>query len=97
MLKQNTKDISSDVFNKTSQFDRYQNFGGKDTNAFGSNEKRFQELNLALKKSNLPSPISYRTENREFSPEMARKKGWSLGVSRSNMNKIHIDRVQDEF
>lgn len=52
MLKQNTKDISSDVFNKTSQFDRYQNFGGKDINAFGSNERRFQELNLALKKSN---------------------------------------------
>lgn len=44
----------------------------------------------------LPSPLSYETQPRTFSPEVSRSKGWSVGLGRDVMQKIHIDRLNDE-
>ena len=44
----------------------------------------------------LPSSNSYQTQPKTFSPEVAKAKGWSLGLGRTQMNKIHIDKLDDE-
>ncbi len=94
-LKQNTQNISHDVFNKTSDFDKTKNFVNKNTFAFGSHEKRFNEYNSSVKNGVLPSPTSYKTQPRTFSPDVSRSNGWSMGVSRGQIQKLHIDKLQD--
>ena len=84
------------MFNKTSDFDKFRNYGGKDSFAFGTHDKRFQNYNVSPRATNLPSPNSYSTQPRTFSPEVAKSKGWSVGVGRDNMLKLHIDRLNDE-
>ena len=44
----------------------------------------------------LPSPMSYTTQPRTFSPEVSRSKGWNMGLGRDNMKKLHIDKHNDE-
>ena len=44
----------------------------------------------------MPSPVSYTTQPRTFSPEVSRSKGWSVGLGRDVMQKLHIDRLNDE-
>ena len=96
VLKQNTRDISHDVFNKTSDFDKTKNFANSQTFAFGSHQKRFAEYNTSAKHAALPSPNSYVTQPRTFSPDVSRSNGWSVGLGRDSMQKIHIDRLNDE-
>ena len=40
--------------------------------------------------------MSYMTNPRTFSPEVARSKGWSLGLGRDNVQKKHVDAINDE-
>ena len=49
-----------------------------------------------MKHAVLPSPMSYTTQPRTFSPEVARSKGWNMGLGRDDMKKIHIEKVNDE-
>ena len=95
-LKQNTKNISNDVFNKTSDFDKFKGFSGGQTFAFGTHSRRFAEFNLSPKAGALPSPMSYSTQPRTFSPDVSRSNGWSMGLGREQMNKLHIDKLNDE-
>ena len=94
-MKQNTQNISSDVFNKTSDFDKTKNFANAQSFAFGSHQKRFNEYNSSSKAAVLPSPNSYKTQPRTFSPDVSRSNGWSMGLGRSQMNKLHIDKLED--
>ena len=95
-LKQNTKNISHSVFDKPSDFDRTKNFPNAATFGFGSKENRFRNHNVSAKNGALPDPMSYTTQPRTFSPEVAKAKGWSLGLGRDNVQKKHIDRINDE-
>ena len=95
-LKQNTRDISHDVFNKTSDFDKTKNFPNAQVFAFGSRQKRFAEYNTSSKHAVLPSPNSYITQPRTFSPDVSRSNGWSVGLGRDVMQKNHIYRIDDE-
>ena len=81
-LKQNTRDISGDVFNKTSQFDRTKNFANATSFGFGSHSTRFTNYNASAKAGALPSPNSYLTQPKTFSPEVSRSKGWGMGLGR---------------
>ena len=44
----------------------------------------------------MPSPVSYETQPRTFSPDVSKSKGWSLGLGRDNVQKLHIERLNDE-
>ena len=95
-LKQNTKNISNSVFDKPSDFNRTKNFANASNHAFGARSARFADYNTSNKHAVLPSSNSYTTQPKTFSPEVAKAKGWSLGLGRTQMNKIHIDRLDDE-
>jgi hypothetical protein len=95
-LKQNTKNISGSVFDKPSDFDKTKNFANAQTYAFGSHESRFRNHNTSMKNEKMPSPVSYTTQPRTFSPDVSRSNGWSLGLGRDNVQKMHIDRLNDE-
>ena len=86
-LKSNTKNISHDVFNTTSDFDKTKNFANAQTFAFGSHQRRFNEYNSSSKAGALPSPNSYTTQPKTFSPDVSRSNGWSLGLGRGEMQK----------
>ena len=49
-----------------------------------------------MKHAVLPSANSYETQPRTFSPDVSRSNGWSMGLGRDNMLKLHIDRLNDE-
>ena len=93
-LKQNTRNISHAVFNKTSEFGKHKNFSMAGTNAFGSHSKRFNDSRTNAKAAALPGPLSYSTNPRTFSPEVSRSNGWSVGLGRDVCDKLHIDRLQ---
>ena len=95
-LKQNTKNISASVFDKSSDFDRTKNFANAQTFAFGSRQQRFNGYNTSAKHSALPSPNNYYTQPRTFSPDVSRSNGWSVGLGRDTMKKMHIDLLQDD-
>ena len=95
-MKQNTKNISNDVFNKTSDFDRTKNFANANSFGFGSHATRFNEYNTSVKHGALPSSMSYNTQPKTFSPDVSKSRGWSLGLGRDVTNKLHIDRLQDD-
>ena len=95
-LKSNTGNISHSVFDKPSDFDKTKNFANANTFGFGSHDPRFRNHNTSKKNEALPSPISYLTQPRTFSPEVSRSNGWSLGLGRSDMKKNHVDRINDE-
>lgn len=94
-IKSNTKNVSGEVFNKTSDFDRTKNWTNSGF-AFGSHQKRFNYYNHSSKHGALPSPVTYTTQPRTFSPDVSRSNGWSMGQGRGYMKKDHIDRVLDE-
>jgi len=94
-LKSNTKNISASVFNKTSDFDKTRGFASTNF-GFGSHERRFRNHNLSPRQAALPSPFSYATQPKTFSPEVSRSRGFSLGLGRDDMQKLHIERVNDE-
>lgn len=91
-LKQNTKDISPSVFDKPSDFNKTKSNGY----GFGSNAQRFKDHNTSMKHAVLPSPMSYTTQPRTFSPDVSKSKGWNMGLGRGDMKKIHIDKLNDE-
>ena len=95
-LKQNTKNISHSVFDKPSDFDKTKNFPNATTFGFGSHESRFRNHNTSVKNQKMPSPVSYETQPRTFSPDVSRSKGWSLGLGRDVVQKKHIDAINDE-
>ena len=94
-LKQNTQNISHSVFNKPSDFDKTKNFANRETFQFGSHEKRFNPHNCSDKNAKLPGPNSYKTQPRTFSVDVSRSNGWSMGLGRTQMNKLHIDKLED--
>lgn len=95
-LKDNTRNSSPSVYNKPSDFNRTLNFQNASTFAFGSHEKRFDPYATNAKGGKLPDPMSYTTQPKTFSPDVSRSKGWSLSLGRQDMNKLHIDRINDE-
>ena len=84
------------MFDKPSDFDRTRNFANAAGHAFGARSGRFTEYNTSSKHAVLPSSNSYNTQPKTFSPEVAKAKGWSLGLGLTNINKLHIDKLQDE-
>lgn len=83
-LKSNTVNISSSVYNKPSDFNRTKNFGDTQ-HAFGSRANRFDHCNVIKKSGVMPSPLSYSTNPRTFSPDVSRSNGWSVGFGRDIM------------
>ena len=79
----NSRDFRKTTFGATNQ-------------GFGSRANRFDHCNTTAKQAKYPSPSSYITQPRTFSPEVARNKGWSVGLGRDVMLKHTIDRIQDE-
>jgi len=93
VLKSLTMNASSQSFDKTSDFNRTQKFSNSNSFAFGANDRRFDYGNTIAKYAKLPSPASYTTQPKTFSPEVSRNKGWSMSVGRDVTKKIHIDLV----
>ena len=92
-IKANYKAIAASV-NMNSDFDSSK----KRTQVqFCTTQQRFKYYNTSELHGKLPSPASYGTVDRTFSPEVSRQNGKSFGIGRDKIQKIGIDKDVDEI